>query len=79
MGRVKKRRSTSLSTVFLRYILFMLVALLTLGICTIIIFPLDGEVLGGNLSEDAVETAWKMVNYREVSAKYLNMRCLIVE
>ena len=116
MGRVKKRRSTTLSKIFLRYILVMLAALLTLGVCTIIIFnifiqigsiypanyaenkineaydiilsadevtedmipplchyvifSMDGEVLDGNLSEDAVEIAWRMVNHRAVSAKY---------
>ena len=116
MGRVEKRRGSTLSGIFLRYVLVMLGLLLALGICTIIIFNIlvniggiypanyaereiheaydmiqtadevtediipelchyvifstDGEVLRGDISEDLLEIAWKVVNHGSASGKY---------
>lgn len=116
MGRVEKRRSSTLSKIFLRYVLVMLVALLTLGVCTILIFNLfiqigsiypanyaenkineaydiilsadevtedmipplchyvifsmDGDVLRGDMSKDAVENARNILNHETVCGRY---------
>lgn len=109
MGRIEKRRSSTLSGIFLRYVLVMLGLLFILGIGTILIFnilvnigsiypanyaerkinevydriqnadkvtediipdlcyyvlfSMDGEVLSGNMQEDAVEIAWNVANH----------------
>lgn len=114
MGRI--RRSNTLSGIFMRYVLVMLGALFTLGVCTIfifnilvntgilypanyaerkineaydliqnanevteamipplchyVIFSMDGEKLGGDISEDSVEIAWNVANHGNASGNY---------
>ncbi len=114
MGRIRK--SNTLSGIFMRYVLVMLGALCTLGLCTIlifnilvntgiiyaanyaerkineaydliqnakevtedmipplchyVIFSMNGEKLGGDMSEDSVEIAWHVANHGNASGKY---------
>ena len=116
MGSVEKRRSSTLSGIFLRYVLVMLGLMFVLGICTVFIFnilvnsgaiypanyaerkineaydriqkadevtediipPLcryvifnaDGEVLGGNMTEDSVKIAWNVANRGTASGEF---------
>lgn len=116
MGSVEKRRSRTLSGIFLRYVLVMLGLMFVLGICTVFIFnilvnsgaiypanyaerkineaydriqkadevtediipPLcryvifnaDGEVLGGNMTEDSVKIAWNVANRGTASGEF---------
>lgn len=114
MGRI--RRSNTLTGIFMRYVLVMLLALLTLGVCTIlifnilvntgsiypanyaerkineaydliqsadevtedmipplchyVIFAMDGEILGGDLSGHSAEIAWDVANHGQASGNY---------
>ena len=114
MGRI--RRSNTLSGIFMRYVLVMLGALFTLGVCIIfifnilvntgiiypanyaerkineaydliqnadevtedmipplchyVIFSIDGEKLGGDMSGHSIEIAWNVVNYGNASGNY---------
>ena len=116
MGSVEKRRSRTLSGIFLRYVLVMLGLMFVLEICTVFIFnilvnsgaiypanyaerkineaydriqkvdevtediipPLcryvifnaDGEVLGGNMTEDSVKIAWNVANRGTASGEF---------
>lgn len=114
MGRI--RRSNTLTGIFMRYVLAMLLALFTLGVCTIlifnilvntgsiypanyaerkineaydliqradevtedmipplchyVIFSMDGEILGTDLSGHSVEIAWDVANHGQASGNY---------
>lgn len=114
MGRI--RRNNTLSGIFMRYVLIMLGALFTLGMCTIlifnilvntgiiypanyterkineaydfiqsadevtedmipplchyVIFSMEGEKLGGDMSGDSVEIAWNVANNGHASGDY---------
>lgn len=114
MGRI--RRSNTLTGIFMRYVLVMLLALFTLGVCTIlifnilvntgsiypanyaerkineaydliqnaeevtedmipplchyVIFSMDGEILGTDLSGHSVEIAWDVANHGQASGNY---------
>lgn len=114
MGGIRK--SNTLSGIFMRYVLIMLGALCTLGVCTIlifnilvntgiiypanyaerkineaydliqsadevtealipplchyVIFSVDGEKLGGDMSEDSVQIAWNVANHGNASGNY---------
>lgn len=114
MGRI--RRSNTLTGIFMRYVLVMLLALFILGVCTIlifnilintgsiypanyaerkineaydliqradgvtedmipplchyVIFDMDGEILGGDLSGHSAEIAWNVANHGQASGNY---------
>ena len=114
MGRI--RRSNTLSEIFMRYVLVMLGALFTLGVCIIfifnilvntgiiypanyaerkineaydliqnadevtgdmipplchyVIFSIDGEKLGGDMSGHSIEIAWNVANHGNAPGNY---------
>lgn len=39
-------------------------------LCRYLIFSLDGEVLGGNMTEDSIKIAWKAANHEQTSGSY---------
>lgn len=79
MGRIEKRRSSTLSRIFLRYVLVMLGLLLTLGICTIIIFNIlvnIGGIYPANYAERKINEAYDMIqNADEVTEDIIPPLC----
>ena len=82
MGRVKKRRRTTLSTIFLRYLLIMLGALFALGICIIITFNIlvnTGAVYPANYAEKKISEAYEIIqNADEVTEDVIPPLCRFV-
>lgn len=79
MGRIGKRRSSTVSGIFLRYVLVMLGLLLTLGICTIIIFNIlvnIGGIYPANYAERKINEAYDMIqNADEVTEDIIPVLC----
>ena len=68
MGRIEKRGSSTLSGIFLRYVLVMLGALLILGVCTIIIFNTlvnIGGIYPANYAERKINEAYDVIQGAE--------------
>lgn len=68
MGRADKRRSRTLSEIFLRYVLAMLGALLALGICTVITFNIlvnIGGIYPANYVERKINEAYDTIQSAE--------------
>ena len=62
MGRI--RRSNTLSGIFMRYVLVMLGALFTLGVCTILIFNIlvnTGSIYPANYAERKINEAYDLI------------------
>ncbi|MDE7446227.1 MAG: HAMP domain-containing histidine kinase [Lachnospiraceae bacterium] len=62
MGRI--RRSNTLSRIFMRYVLVMLGALFTLGVCTILIFNIlvnTGSIYPANYAERKINEAYDLI------------------
>lgn len=62
MGRI--RRSNTLSGIFMRYVLVMLGALFTLGVCTILIFNIlvnTGSIYPANYAEQKINEAYDLI------------------
>lgn len=82
MGRVKKRRRTSLSAIFLRYLLIMLGALFALGICIIVTFNIlvnTGAVYPANYAEKKISEAYEIIqNADEVTEDVIPPLCRFV-
>lgn len=82
MGRVKKRRRTSLSAIFLRYLLIMLGALFVLGICIIVTFNIlvnTGAVYPANYAEKKISEAYEIIqNADEVTEDVIPPLCRFV-
>ena len=82
MGRVKKRRGTSLSAIFLRYLLIMLGALFVLGICIIVTFNIlvnTGAVYPANYAEKKISEAYEIIqNADEVTEDVIPPLCRFV-
>lgn len=82
MGRVKKRRGTSLSAIFLRYLLIMLGALFALGICIIVTFNIlvnIGAVYPANYAEKKISEAYEIIqNADEVTEDVIPPLCRFV-
>ena len=81
MGRVEKRRST-LSGIFLRYVLMMLGLLSTLGICTVLIFNIlvnSGSIYPANYAERKINEAYESIqNADEVTEDIIPPLCRYV-
>ena len=79
MGRVEKRRSSTLSGIFLRYVLAMLGLLLTLGICTALIFNILvnlGGIYPANYAERKINEAYDTIqNADEVTEEMMPVLC----
>ena len=79
MGRVEKRRSSTLSGIFLRYVLVMLGLLLTLGICTVLIFNIlvnSGGIYPANYAERKINEAYDLIqNADEVTEDIIPVLC----
>lgn len=79
MGRVEKRRSSTLSGIFLRYVLVMLGLLLILGICTVLIFNIlvnIGGIYPANYAERKINEAYDMIqNADEVTEDIIPLLC----
>ena len=79
MGRVEKRRSSTLSGIFLRYVLAMLGLLLTLGICTVLIFNILvnlGGIYPANYAERKINEAYDTIqNADEVTEEMIPVLC----
>ena len=79
MGRVEKRRSSTLSGIFLRYVLAMLGLLLTLGICTALIFNILvnlGGIYPANYAERKINEAYDTIqNADEVTEEMIPVLC----
>ena len=79
MGRVKKRKSSTLSGIFLRYVLVMLGLLLTLGICTVLIFNILvnlGGIYPANYAERKINEAYDTIqNADEVTEEMIPVLC----
>ena len=61
MGRIKRKRSITLSEIFLRYLLIMLGALLALGVGTIVAFNIlvnTGKIYPANYAEKKISEAY---------------------
>ena len=75
MGRVEKRRSSTLGGIFLRYVLAMLGFLLTLGICTVLIFNILvnlGGIYPANYAERKINEAYDTIqNADEVTEEMM--------
>lgn len=82
MGRVEKRRSSTLSGIFLRYVLAMLGLLLTLGICTALIFNILvnlGGIYPANYAERKINEAYDTIqNADEVTEEMIPVLCRYV-
>ena len=82
MGRVKKRKSSTLSGIFLRYVLVMLGLLLTLGICTVLIFNILvnlGGIYPANYAERKINEAYDLIqNADEVTEDIIPFLCRYV-
>lgn len=64
MGRIKKRKGSALSKIFLRYVLVMLGLLVTLGICTIVIFQIlinTGSIYPANYAERKIHESYDRI------------------
>ncbi len=79
MGRIEKRRSSTLSGIFLRYVLVMLGLLFTLGIGTIIIFNIlvnIGVIYPANYAEGKINEAYDRIqNADEVTEDMIPALC----
>lgn len=79
MGRIGKRRSSTVSGIFLRYVLVMLGLLLALGICTIFIFNIlvnIGGIYPANYTERKISEAYDMIqNADEVTEDIIPPLC----
>ncbi|MDY3250455.1 MAG: HAMP domain-containing sensor histidine kinase [Candidatus Choladocola sp.] len=79
MGSVEKRRSSTLSGIFLRYVLVMIGSLLTLGICTVLIFNIlvnTGCIYPANYAERKINEAYDMIqNADEVTEDIIPLLC----
>lgn len=79
MGGVEKRRSSTLSKIFLRYLLVMLVALLAWGICAIIVFNIFidiGCIYPANYAEKKINDAYELIlNADEVTEEMIPPLC----
>ena len=79
MGRVEKRRSSTLGGIFLRYVLAMLGFLLTLGICTVLIFNILvnlGGIYPANYAERKINEAYDTIqNADEVTEEMIPVLC----
>ena len=79
MGRVEKRRSSTLGGIFLRYVLAMLGFLLTLGICTVLIFNILvnlGGIYPANYAERKINEAYDTIqNADEVTEEMMPVLC----
>ena len=64
MGRVEQRRGSTLSAIFLRYVLAMIGSLLTLGICTVLVFNIlvnTGGIYLANYAERKIHETYDMI------------------
>ncbi|MDY5956742.1 MAG: sensor histidine kinase, partial [Frisingicoccus sp.] len=64
MGSVEKRRSRTLSGIFLRYVLVMLGLMFVLGICTVLIFNIlvnSGAIYPANYAERKINEAYDVI------------------
>ncbi len=79
MGRIGKRRSSTLSGIFLRYVLLMLGLLLSLGLCTVLIFNIlvnTGGIYPANHVERKINEAYDMIqNADEVTEDIIPLLC----
>ena len=79
MGRVEKRRSSTLSGIFLRYVLAMLGLLLILGISTALIFNILvnlGGIYPANYAERKINEAYDTIqNADEVTEEMIPVLC----
>lgn len=79
MGRIEKRRSSTLSGIFLRYVLAMLGLLFTLGICTVLMFNILvnlGGIYPANYAERKINEAYDMIqNADEVTEEMIPVLC----
>ena len=79
MGRVEKRRSSTLSGIFLRYVLAMLGLLLILGISTALIFNILVNlrvIYPANYAERKISEAYDMIqNADEVTEEMIPVLC----
>ena len=82
MGRVEKRRSSTLSGIFLRYVLAMLGLLLILGISTALIFNILVNlrvIYPANYAERKISEAYDMIqNADEVTEEMIPVLCRYV-
>ena len=82
MGRVEKRRSSTLSGIFLRYVLAMLGLLLILGLCTVLIFNIlvnSGGIYPANYAERKINEAYDTIqNADEVTEEMIPVLCRYV-
>ena len=82
MGRVEKRRGSTVSGIFLRYVLIMLGFLLTLGICTVLIFNIlvnSGGIYPANYAERKINEAYDLIqNADEVTEDIIPFLCRYV-
>lgn len=68
MGRIRKRRCSTLSGIFLRYVLVMIGALFTLGVCTIFIFNVlvnTGRIYPANYAERGIDKVYGLIQGAE--------------
>ncbi|MDY5032391.1 MAG: HAMP domain-containing sensor histidine kinase [Blautia sp.] len=79
MGRIEKRRGSTLSGIFLRYVLVMLGLLLTLGTCTVLIFNIlvnAGGIYPANYAERKISEAYDLIqNADEVTEDMIPVLC----
>ncbi|MCI5936139.1 MAG: HAMP domain-containing histidine kinase [Lachnospiraceae bacterium] len=79
MGRVEQRRGSTLSAIFLRYVLAMIGSLLTLGICTVLVFNIlvnTGGIYPANYAERKIHEAYDMIqNADEVTENIIPPLC----
>lgn len=77
MGRIRK--SNTLSGIFMRYVLVMLSALCTLGLCTILIFNIlvnTGIIYAANYAERKINEAYDLIqNAEEVTEDMIPPLC----
>ena len=79
MGRVENGRGSTLSGIFLRYVLVMLGLLLTLGISTVLIFNIlvnTGGIYPANYAERKINEAYDLIqNADEVTEDIIPVLC----
>ena len=65
MGRIRK--SNTLSGIFMRYVLVMIGALFTFGVCTLLIFNIlvnTGIIYAANYAERKINEAYDLIQAR---------------
>lgn len=68
MGRIRKRKCSTLSGIFMRYVLVMIGALFTLGVCTFFLFNIlvnTGRIYPANYAERGIDEAYSLIQGAE--------------